>query len=98
MIIRLYRQFALGLVLVGLGFVGGWSIGGARKVHADDAAPVMDVKSIDGNTSLVLYYPGQKKIYVYSAPFAGGPKSTCAYAFTLTTAGGTISRQNCNAF
>ncbi|MBV9301647.1 MAG: hypothetical protein JOY62_07990 [Acidobacteriaceae bacterium] len=95
MIIRLDRQFGLGLILAACGLVAGWFAGQGRNVHADDTAPLIDVKSIEGNSSLILYYPGEKKIFIYNAPFVGGPKSACAYVFTLTSPGGPISRQNC---
>jgi len=37
-----------------------------------------------------VYYPSQKKIYVYTQ--LGG---NCVYAYTLTTPGGAIERENC---
>ncbi len=41
-------------------------------------------------SQLTVYYPAQKKIYVYSE--LGG---SCVYMYTLSTPGGTITRQNC---
>jgi hypothetical protein len=37
-----------------------------------------------------IYYPAQKKIFVYSE--LGG---NCVYAYTLSTPGGPIARENC---
>jgi hypothetical protein len=41
-------------------------------------------------SQLTVYYPNQKKIYVYSE--LGG---NCVYAYTLSTPGGPITRENC---
>jgi hypothetical protein len=41
-------------------------------------------------SQLTVYYPAQKKIYVYSE--LGG---NCVYAYTLSTPGGPITRENC---
>jgi hypothetical protein len=41
-------------------------------------------------SQLTVYYPGQKKIYVYSE--LGG---NCIFAYTLSTPGGPVARENC---
>ncbi len=39
---------------------------------------------------LTVYYPARKKVYVYSE--LGG---NCVFAYTLSTPGGPITRENC---
>jgi len=41
-------------------------------------------------SQLTVYYPAQQKIYVYSE--LGG---NCVFAYTLSTPGGPIARENC---
>ena len=42
------------------------------------------------DSQVTVYYPAQKRIYVYSE--LGG---NCVYAYTLSTPGGPITRENC---
>jgi hypothetical protein len=68
------------LLLVGI------QLGKLRAQPADAEPPVTYVT---GN-QITVYYPSQKKIYVYTQ--LGG---NCVYAYTLTTPGGAIQRENC---
>lgn len=75
---------ALGLLLA---ILAGSSSSRGRAEQADAGPlPVAYVWS----SQLTVYYPNQKKIYVYSE--LGG---NCVYAYTLSTPGGPITRENC---
>lgn len=75
--------------------VGRWS-GGIRAVRADSAGtPQIEVRPIEGNTSLTVYYPGPNKLFVYQNPFVGLPTWQCSYSIQLSTPGGAITRQPC---
>ena len=64
----------------------GIQLGRVRAQQADAEPPITYVT---GN-QISVYYPSQKKIYVYTQ--LGG---NCVYAYTLTTPGGAIERENC---
>lgn len=57
--------------------------------------PVIDVRQIAGNSSLVVYYPSLKSFFIYQ-PFAGMPTWGCAYSIQLSTPGGTVDREPCS--
>lgn len=74
----------LGIVLeLSAGTISGRS--GAVPRPADES-PIVTA----WGSQLTVYYPSQQKVYVYSE--LGG---NCVFAYTLTTPGGPISRENC---
>jgi len=81
-----------------LSFLGGrWSLFNT-SVHADSGgATQIEVRDINGGSSLVVFYPSLNKVFVYANPFAGSPTWPCAYSFQLSTPGGSINRQSCSA-
>jgi len=88
-----YLWLAGAIALVAFG-IGQWA-GSYRSVHADSGGGAqIDVRQIDGTSSLVVYYPSINKLFVYQ-PFAGPPTWSCAYSITLSTPGGTVERQAC---
>lgn len=56
---------------------------------AQAGAEVSPVAYVFGS-QLTVYYPAQKKLYVYSE--LGG---SCVFAYTLSTPGGPVTRENC---
>jgi hypothetical protein len=89
------------VALVALGLAaftaGRWSRS-SSPVKADSGeTPQIDVRQISGGTSLVVYYPNTKKLFVYQNPFVGLPTWGCSYSVQLSTPGGTINRQPCPA-
>jgi|HubBroStandDraft_5_1064220.scaffolds.fasta_scaffold117074_2 hypothetical protein len=72
--------------------VGDW-IGSYRTVRADsfDGAQI-DVRQIDGFSSLVVFYPGLNKVFV-CRPFVSQPTWSCAFSIQLSTPGGTVDRE-----
>jgi hypothetical protein len=66
------------------------------RVKADEGeSPSIAVQSVRGDTSLTVYYPSQKKLFVYQTPFVGAPTWNCSYSIQLSTPGGSIERQQC---
>ncbi len=76
--------FALLLVAA---FTVGTISGSSRGGRAESDAP--STVYVSGST-LSMYYPDQKKVYVYSE--LGG---NCVFAYTLSTPGGFVARENC---
>jgi hypothetical protein len=83
------------LCLVITAFEAGRWTGSSQIAKADTSSPQIDVRQVDGSTSLVVYYPDLKKTFFYQ-PFAGGPTSSCVYSIQLSTPGGKIDRQPCS--
>jgi hypothetical protein len=85
--------FMLGVAVLAFG-IGRWA-GSYGIVRADSGdSPQVDVRQIDGGSSLVVYYPSLKKMFVYQ-PFGGQPVWPCAYSIQLSAPGGTVERQAC---
>ncbi len=83
---RVLRMALIFSVLL-LAFLAGFRASGARNNQNDsEVAPV----AYAWGSRLSVYYPAQEKLYVYSE--LGG---NCMYAYTLTTPGGAITRDNC---
>lgn len=77
-------------------FIGGLSSRFSRTVKADsgDNAQI-EVREVTGGSSLVVYYPNLKKLFVYQSPFVGMPTWGCSYSVQLSTPGGPIKREPC---
>jgi hypothetical protein len=70
----------------------------SESVKADSAeTPQVEIRQVAGDSSLIVYYPSLKRIFVYQNPFVGLPTWPCAYSVQLGTPGGTVSRQPCTA-
>lgn len=75
---------------------GRWSrFDGTVKADSGDN-PQVEVREISGASSLVVYYPNLKKMFVYQNPFVGLPTWPCAYSIQLSSPGGSVNRQPCN--
>ena len=84
------------IALVLLAFMLGWLAGGGAAVHAQGAAPQVEVRELGPSSTLVVYYPDRNTVYIYNQPFVGLPDSNCAYKFRLSTPGGKITREQCS--
>jgi hypothetical protein len=89
---RNYLLMAVAVTLLAFG-IGRWA-GSSGVVRADSGDAQIDVRQIDGSSSLVVYYPSLKKLFVYQ-PFAGPPTWNCAYSIQLSAPGGTVERKAC---
>ncbi len=81
------RPFILLALALLLAILAGSPSSRGRAEQADAGPP--PVAYVWGS-QLTVYYPAQKRIYVYSE--LGG---NCVYAYTLSTPGGPITRENC---
>lgn len=84
---RKAQRYLIVLLTLLLAFFAGSTSGRSRAELANVEAPPV---AYAWGQQLTVYYPGQKKIYVYSE--LGG---NCVYAYTLSTPGGPIARENC---
>jgi hypothetical protein len=86
-----------GLALVGAVALGVW-LGSASHVKAA-ASPGSDVvfqlTGANEASSLLVYQPETKSVYVYRAATQGNSTVQCSYKFVLGTPGGAIQRVNC---
>lgn len=89
------KRWLRGAALVAGAFAAGWWLGGGRSVHAQASVPQVDVRQVGPGNSLLVFYPEQQMVYVYTQPFVGLPDSYCSYRFKLTTPGGKITREQC---
>ncbi len=86
------------LIVVVAFFGGRWTRSGGSVKADSGEIPQVEVREVTGSSSLVVYYPSSKKIFVYQNPFVGLPKWSCAYSVQLSTPGGVIERQPCSKF
>lgn len=78
------------------GMTLGWLLAGGHAVQAQSSTPQVEVRALAASDSMVVYYPDQQMVYVYTQPFVGLPDSYCSYKFKLSSPGGKITRQQCN--
>jgi len=77
--------------------LGRWN-GSMTAARADSGdTPQIQVRPVDAQSSLIVYYPNLNKVFVYQNPFIGMPKWDCAYSIKLGTPGGKIERKQCSA-
>ena len=90
--------FLIALCVALAAFIVGRSTGPATSVKADSMdSPQVQVRPVTGDSSLIVYYPKQNKVFVYQTPFVGLPTWSCSYSIQLSTPGGNIQRQPCPA-
>ena len=77
--------------------LGRWNSSTTVVKAQSSSTPQIDVRPVDGQSSLIVYYPDLKKVFVYQNPFIGMPKWGCAYSIKLDKPGGTIERKQCSA-
>ncbi len=75
--------------------LGRWN-GLTTVVKADSVdSPQIQVRPVEGQSSLIVYYPNLNKVFVYQNPFVGMPKWGCSYSIQLSTPGGVVDREQC---
>jgi hypothetical protein len=82
------------LALAGLVSLGYW-FGSSRPVTAassDIAFQLVDVKE---TSSLLVYQPSSKTVYVYRGATVGSSALQCSYKYVLGEPGGAIERVSC---
>jgi hypothetical protein len=88
----------------GLAFVGvlalGYSLGSIHTVKAsgnvDEGELQFQLAAVNQTSSLLVYHPGTKTVYVYQGATTGNSELFCAYKFEVGKAGESIRRTNCS--
>lgn len=87
-----------GLALAGVLAFGFW-LGTSRTVKASGYESGGDVEfqltGINATSSLLVYQPGTKTVYVYQGATTGNSALQCSYMFQLTRPGEVIHRVPC---
>ena len=83
------------LALIGVLTLGYW-LGGEKSVKAagtgDLAFQLADVKE---GSSLLVYDPSSKTVFVYQGANAGNSSVQCSFKYVVQSPGDTIKRVNC---
>lgn len=86
------------VALVGILALGLW-LGSGRTVRAASYAPGGELQfqltGVNEHSSLLLYDPGSKTVYVYQGATTGNSELYCSFKFQLDRPGGAIQRVNC---
>jgi hypothetical protein len=91
--LHLQRMVRDGLALVGV-FALGWMLhGGIVHAAADDVQ--FQLQEVHPNSTLLVYQPSDKTIYVYQGATIGNSSLQCSYLYRMEEPGGVIRRENC---
>ena len=69
---------------------------GVRQVKASGEEVQFQLHGVNSDNGLLLYYPGQRTLYVYQAIMTGNSALQCSYKLKLGDPGGVIRRQQCD--
>jgi hypothetical protein len=83
-----------GLALVGVLAIGYW-IGNGSTVKAATSDVEFQLTGVSEGSSLLVYQPGTKTVYVYRGATVGSSNVQCSFKYLLGTPGGAIERVNC---
>jgi hypothetical protein len=87
------------LAVAGLLAIGFW-LGSGRpaKAASDSGGDVeFQMTGVNETSSLLVYQPGTKTVYVYRGATAGNSTVQCSFKYILDKPGGMIQRVNCPA-
>jgi hypothetical protein len=88
-----------GLALVGVLALGYWLGTGRTVIASSYPAGGGDVQfqlaGVNEKSSLLVYQPGTKTVYVYQGATAGNSQLQCSFKFELDRPGGMIQRVPC---
>jgi hypothetical protein len=82
------------LALAGVFALGYW-LAGARAVHASGDDVQFELQGVSENSSLLVYQPSTKTVYVYRGAMVGNSALQCNFMFRMEQPGGVIHRDNC---
>jgi hypothetical protein len=88
-----------GLMGAGVLALGYW-LGAGRAVKASSASAYtgdvqFQLAGVNEHSSLLVYQPGTKTVYVYQGATTGNSYLQCSFKFQLGTPGGAIERVPC---
>jgi hypothetical protein len=88
-----------GLMLAGVLALGYWLGAGGTAKASSSSASTDDVQfqlaGVNANSSLLVYQPGTRTVYVYQGATTGNSYLQCSFKFQLGTPGGAIQRLPC---
>jgi hypothetical protein len=86
-----------GLALVGAVALGMWLGDGShvRAASTSGGEIVFQMAGVSETSSLLVYQPETKSVYVYKGATLGNSTVQCSYKFVVSTPGGAIQRVNC---
>ncbi len=82
------------MALAGVFALGYW-LAGAKAVHASSDDVQFELQGVNENSSLLVYQPSSKTVYVYRGAMVGNSALQCNFMFKLTAPGGVVNRENC---
>jgi hypothetical protein len=83
------------LALAGVFALGFWLASG-RAVHASGDDVQFELQGVNENSSLLVYQPSTKSVYVYRGVMVGNSALQCNFKFVMNQPGGVIRRENCS--
>jgi len=86
------------LAILGVLAIGYW-LGSSRTVKAASYSGDVEFQltSVNETSSLLLYQPSTKTVYVYRGATVGNSMLQCGYKYLLNAPGAAIQRVNCPA-
>jgi len=86
------------LALVGILALGFW-LGAGRPVNASSYESGQGVQfqlaGVENSSSLLVYHPGTRTVYVYQGAMVGNAALQCTYMFQMNQPGAVIRRVPC---
>lgn len=82
------------LALAGIFALGYW-LAGTKAVHAADGNLEFQLQGVNESSSLLVYEPSARTVYVYRGAMVGNSALQCNFKFELSKPGGVIRRENC---
>lgn len=82
-----------GFALAGV-FALGWALHG-HVVHAAADDLLFQMQEVRPGSSLLVYHPSDRTIYVYQGATTGSSSLQCSFRYHMTDPGGVIRRENC---
>jgi hypothetical protein len=82
------------LALAGVFALGHW-MAASPSVHASSDNVQFELQGVNEASSLLVYEPSARTVYVYRGAMAGNSTLQCNYKFQLEKPGGVIRRENC---
>ena len=83
------------LALVGVFGLGYW-LAGARPVRASSDDVEFQLQGVNETSSLLIYHPLTKTVYVYREAMTGNSALQCNFKFIMDKPGGVVRRENCS--
>jgi len=82
--------------VAGLLALGFW-LGSSRQVVAANSGSDVEfqLSGVNETSSLLVYQPGTKTVYVYKGATVGGSTLQCSFKYQLGAPGAAIQRVNC---